>query len=86
MQWFRNASPQLVHRRDTRCLIPSAGTHNGTQEGSMNAADEARTNRPTNNDNFFLVSYRDHLRAELAEVERRLKASDPGKPSIGFES
>lgn len=52
----------------------------------MNAVEEPRTNRPTNNDNFFLVSYRDHLRAELAEVERRLKASDPGKPSIGFES
>jgi hypothetical protein len=52
----------------------------------MNAADEARTNRPTNNDNVFLVSYRDHLRAELAEVERRLKVTDRGKPSIGFES
>lgn len=52
----------------------------------MNAADDSRTNRPTNNDNFFLVSYRDHLRAELAEVERRLKASDPARLSVGFES
>lgn len=52
----------------------------------MNPVDDRRQPRPTNNENFFLISYRDHLRAELAEVERRLKAPDPAKLSVGFES
>lgn len=52
----------------------------------MNAADDRRTPRPTNNDSFFLAAYRDHLLAELAEVERRIKSSGMPRSSVGFES
>jgi len=38
---------------------------------------------------FFLLAYRDHLLAELAEVQRRLgiqKDTSQGAREIGFES
>lgn len=51
----------------------------------MNVIDDRRDPRTTNNDSFFLTAYRDHLLAELAEVERRLKSAAPPS-SVGFES
>ncbi len=52
----------------------------------MNAADARPAPRTTNNDSFFLTAYRDHLLAELAEVERRLKMNPASRSSVGFES
>ncbi len=58
-----------------------------TRSHGMNAEDRSNTNN-TEAERFFLSAYRDHLLAELAEVERRLQAkAQVSQPlTFGFES
>ena len=47
------------------------------------------TTKKAGDEPFFLLAYRDHLLAELAEVQRRLgvpKDTTQGARDIGFES